>query len=116
MDGARTSQDMDVLPREKRPPADRARRLAGARSLGLVVHPPGRRKKQKRPRFPAASSDDGVGATYARPACFITSAASSSTTFSMPSPTARRRKPTTPAPAALTIGRATFRERVGKNG
>ena len=25
MDGARPSQDMDVLPREKRPPADRAR-------------------------------------------------------------------------------------------
>src|SRR3546814_15299505 len=48
MDGARTSQDMDVMPREKRPPADRARRPARARSLGLVVHPTGRSKKQKK--------------------------------------------------------------------
>src|SRR3546814_10682602 len=35
MDGARPSQDMDVLPREKRLPADRARRPTGARTSFL---------------------------------------------------------------------------------
>src|SRR3546814_8416130 len=39
MDGARPSQDMDVLPRGKRPPADRARRPTGPLRLAenLVV-------------------------------------------------------------------------------
>src|SRR3546814_3152435 len=35
MDGARPSQDMDGLPREKRLPADRARRPTGARTSFL---------------------------------------------------------------------------------
>src|SRR3546814_10043776 len=39
MDGARPSQDMDVLPREKRLPADRTRRPTGARAVHLVVYP-----------------------------------------------------------------------------
>src|SRR3546814_12732676 len=40
----------DVLPREKRPPADRTRRPTGARTVNLVAHPADRRKaKKKRP-------------------------------------------------------------------
>src|SRR3546814_3585269 len=38
MDGARPSQDMDVLPREKRRPAARTWRPAGARTVDLVAH------------------------------------------------------------------------------
>src|SRR3546814_1960091 len=38
MDGARPRQDMDVLPREKRPPADRTRRPTRARTAGLAEH------------------------------------------------------------------------------
>lgn len=39
------------------------------------------------------------GSRYLKPACFITSAAKSSSTFSMPSPTARRTTETTSAPS-----------------
>src|SRR3546814_9073249 len=67
MDGARPSQDMDVLPREKRP-TGRGDSPEPARSAWSCIP----RVEKKRPRFPSASSDDGVGAAYARPACFIT--------------------------------------------
>src|SRR3546814_9420152 len=50
MDGARPSQDMDVLPREKRLPADRARRLTGARTVSLITHSRRLAKNQKKPR------------------------------------------------------------------
>src|SRR3546814_2190908 len=46
MDGARPSQDMDVLPREKRPPAARTWRPAGARTVDLVARPARERRPQ----------------------------------------------------------------------
>jgi len=59
----------------------------------------------KKPRKSAAFSmqleSELLRMAYARPACFMTSAAKSSDCFSMPSPTARRTKLTTSAPAAL---------------
>src|SRR3546814_5309520 len=51
MDGARPSQDMDVLPREKRP-TGRGDSPEPARSAWSCIP----RVEKKRPRFPAASS------------------------------------------------------------
>src|SRR3546814_19218916 len=38
----------DVLPREKRHPADRARRLTEARAVHLIMHPADRRRTKKK--------------------------------------------------------------------
>ena len=62
----------DVLRREKRLPADRARHPTGVRASTCRASP----RVNKRGRgFPRPLPDDGVSAAYARPACFITSAA-----------------------------------------
>src|SRR5690606_98498 len=55
MDGARPSQDMDVLPGEKRPPADGTRRLTGARTPALAAYPRQVKKARagERPAFAA---------------------------------------------------------------
>src|SRR3546814_11651635 len=51
----------DVLPREKRHPADRARRLTEARAVHLIMHPADRRRTKKKPGDPLASSCDAEG-------------------------------------------------------
>src|SRR3546814_20456490 len=51
----------DVLPREKRHPADRARRLTEARAVHLIMHPADRRRTKKKPGVPRASSCDAAG-------------------------------------------------------
>src|SRR5690606_20919528 len=56
---------------------------------------------QKKGRGIAAALIHPFGEGQARPACFMTSEAKSSSCFSIPSPTARRTKLTTSAPAAL---------------
>src|SRR3546814_13545986 len=50
-----------VLPREKRHPADRARRLTEARAVHLIMHPADRRRTKKKPGVPRASSCDAAG-------------------------------------------------------
>src|SRR3546814_4572873 len=50
----RGSRAAALLTREKRLPADRARRPTGARPVDLIAHPPDGRRIRKKPGFPRA--------------------------------------------------------------
>src|SRR6478672_7620094 len=65
------------------------------------------RADNKNPRFPRVLSATDDAGNYARPACFMTSAAKSSVCFSMPSPTARRTNVRTSAPPAASSAAST---------